>query len=98
EQIAKRVTQARKLQYARESNGGMLNGALSTQAIRQTAGLTDAAKTLLDDAAERLRLSARPYMRAVKVARTIADLDTSEVIAEQHVAEALQYRPRTVAL
>lgn len=94
EQIADRVLRARELQYKRKQNKSLLNGSLTTRSIKQAAMLTDTARQLLDDASERLRLSARAYMRAVKVARTIADLDGSEVITEAHIAEALQYRPK----
>ncbi|QQS17826.1 hypothetical protein IPL68_04090 [Candidatus Saccharibacteria bacterium] len=55
--------------------------------------LEPAAKDMLDAAAEKFGLSARAYMRCVKLARTIADLDDSDTIQPQHVAEALQYRP-----
>jgi len=45
-----------------------------------------------------LQLSARAYHRVLKLARTIADLAGAEQIAPQHLAEALQYRPRTPSL
>jgi magnesium chelatase family protein len=60
--------------------------------IRRLAGLTPAAKELLDGAAAKLDLSARAYVRSVKVARTIADLAGSSNIEPEHVSEALQYR------
>lgn len=94
EQIAKRVEGARQLQYERKENGRQLNGSLSTQEIKRVSLLSDAAKQLLDTASDHLKLSARAYMRAIKVARTIADLDQSASITEAHVAEALQYRPK----
>ena len=49
-------------------------------------------KRLLMEAAERLRLSARGYHRVLRVARTLADLDTSDAVRRLHVAEALSYR------
>jgi magnesium chelatase family protein len=52
---------------------------------------------LLNQAADRLHLSARSYMRVIKVARTIADLDGSSTIESQHIAEALQYRPHMIS-
>jgi magnesium chelatase family protein len=56
------------------------------------ANLSEAAKDFLDKAAQKLNISARAYVRSVKVARTIADLDGQETILPQHVSEALQYR------
>ena len=60
--------------------------------IRKFASVTPEAKSLLDTAAARLNISARAYMRTIKVARTIADLDTSEHITDIHISEALAYR------
>ena len=54
---------------------------------------TAAAQSLIDAAFERLAMSARALTRALKVARTIADLDESPKVDVTHVAEAIQYRP-----
>ncbi|MGH9422221.1 MAG: ATP-binding protein, partial [Thermoanaerobaculia bacterium] len=51
------------------------------------------ARSLLQKAAQSLALSARGYHRVLKVSRTIADIDSSKVISERHVSEALRYRP-----
>ncbi len=79
------------MQYARF---GKLNSALSSNDVQEKSGLSDTAKIQLQTYAEKLRLSPRSYMRAIKVARTIADLDGSETIEVPHILEALQYRPK----
>jgi magnesium chelatase family protein len=89
--VAKRVQTARQLQAERYQSG-LLNGSLDNQAIKRFAKPTKAAVGLLNTAGERLHLSARAYMRALRVARTIADLAGSPVIELEHVSEALQYR------
>ena len=60
-------------------------------------GVTSEAKALLEQAATRLGISARGYHRAMRVARTIADLDGVSAVSDGAVAEALSYRPATGA-
>jgi magnesium chelatase family protein len=96
--VAARVIKAREQQLSRAHNLHKLNGNLSNADIKATARLSPAAKSLLDQAADKLGLSARAYMRSVRVARTIADLENSASIEANHVAEALQYRPKSVSL
>ena len=57
-------------------------------------GIEPSARELVTTAMETLKLSARGYHRVLRVARTIADLGGSDVVAEPHVAEALRFRPR----
>lgn len=91
--VRQRVAAARQLQAARFKGSAKLNADMTNRDIKATAQLEPVAKDILDQAANKFGLSARAYMRSVKVARTIADLDNSETIAPKHVAEALQYRP-----
>ena len=63
--------------------------------MRRFCNLSSDAEPLLKAAVQRLGLSARSYHRVLKLARTIADLGGADDIAAPHVAEALQYRPRS---
>jgi magnesium chelatase family protein len=67
---------------------------MSSTLVRQFCVLDTSSGQLLREASSRLHLSARAYFRVLKVARTIADLEGSQMIKAKHVAEALQYRPR----
>ncbi|HEU5004951.1 MAG TPA: YifB family Mg chelatase-like AAA ATPase [Candidatus Saccharimonadales bacterium] len=68
------------------------NSLMSNKEVRELARLSPSAKDFLDNAAPKLGISARAYVRTVKVARTIADLSNEESIAATHISEALQYR------
>lgn len=92
EKIALRVQHARETQAARFGKNAKTNSNLTNSEIKQLANLSDEAREFLNSAAERLQLSARNYMRSIKVARTIADLEASPDIKTKHIAEALQYR------
>jgi magnesium chelatase family protein len=93
-EIRQRVEKAYDRQRQRFGGSSKFNSSMSNKEIRELAGLSPAAKTLLDTAAEKLDISARSYVRSVKVARTIADLDGSAQILPEHISEALQYRPQ----
>ena len=91
--IRERVNAARKIQNERyEGTGISCNAMLTPAFLHQFCVLTEGAQNMLKTAFERMGLSARAYDRILKVARTIADLDGSEDIDVQHIAEALQYR------
>jgi magnesium chelatase family protein len=94
EDIKQRVMSARERQKERYTDD-TINANLSNKQIKAKTGLSAEAKELLDTAAQRLQISARAYMKAVKVARTIADIDQSDQVLEAHVSEALQYRKNT---
>lgn len=90
--IRARVLQAIDTQRKRYNSPGTTNASLTNRQLKQFAQLSAPAKQLLDQAAEKLGISARAYMRTLKVARTIADLDDSKSIETPHITEALQYR------
>jgi magnesium chelatase family protein len=71
---------------------------MSNKEVRELANLSLAAKELLDTAAEKLDISARSYVRSVKVARTIADLNGEVEIMPEHISEALQYRQPALSI
>ena len=100
--IRERVIRARSIQTERFShlpNGGGREGArihcnaqMTERMLHQFAEPDAASMDMLRMAMERLKLSARAYSRILKVARTIADLDNSERVQSQHIAEAIGYR------
>lgn len=92
--ISKRVDKARKQQASRYGNTYKTNGDMTNQDIKKLGNLSIAAQQLLNQAAEKLQISARSYMRSIKVARTIADLEGSQDISPAYMSEALQYRRR----
>lgn len=90
--VREQVIQARARQH--ERNHKHTNAELPSKNIAATTHLSEAATELLNSAAERMKLSARSYFKAIKVARTIADLAGEAEILAPHMAEALQYRQK----
>lgn len=92
--IRKRVMNARMIQKIRfEKNVGIrTNGNMNAQLVEKYCRIDKKNRVLLENSVGRLGLSARAYHRILKIARTIADLDSSEDIATHHLAEAIQYR------
>jgi len=100
EVIRERVIRARNIQTERfnslSKQGGLgrvhCNAQMTERMLHQFAEPDDASMEMLRMAMERLKLSARAYSRILKVARTIADLEGSEQVQSQHIAEAIGYR------
>ena len=94
ENIRERVIIAREMQENRykDNQGIYCNAQISSKILREVCRIDNAGSLLLKTAMERLDLSARAYDRILKVSRTIADLDGSEDIKSEHLAEAIHYR------
>ena len=92
--IRERVTMAREIQTQRFTENELVNynAQMNSRQIREYCKLDENSLQLLKTAMERLNLSARAYDRILKVARTIADLDASDKVLSNHIAEAIQYR------
>ena len=93
-EIRKRVIQARKIQEVRFRDYPDIhaNAQMTSKLLQQYCVLDQRSQDALRNAMRRLGLSARAYDRILKVARTIADLDGSENISHDHLAEAINYR------
>ncbi len=96
EAVRARVIQARAVQTERFQGKKeiKLNSQMGVRELKHYAPLTAGDLKLLNDSARRLDLSARAYHRVIKLARTIADLAGAAQISENHLLEALQYRPK----
>ena len=94
EMIRQRVMKAREVQQVRYSNqeGMHSNAMMGSKQLREICRIDESGQSLLKQAMEKLGLSARAYDRILKVSRTIADLEGSELIQPNHLAEAIQYR------
>jgi magnesium chelatase family protein len=92
--IRERVMKARDYQSCRYGRDSTFysNAMISPSMIRKYCRICPAGKSLMKKAMENLGLSARAYDRILKVSRTIADLESTEEIRIEHLAEAIQYR------
>ena len=92
--IREKVIKARELQAERykDNPGIYCNAQMSSKMLKEICVIDTVGQNLLKAAMEKLNLSARAYDRILKVSKTIADLDGSEKIKPEHLAEAIQYR------
>jgi magnesium chelatase family protein len=98
-EVAERVALARERQAARYAAIGLphvrSNAAVSPTVLEDVARPDRSGLSLLREAADAMRLSARGYHRVLRVARTLADLDGADKVGRVHLAEALSYRALT---
>ena len=93
ESIKARVDLAREIQLNRYKDSGVFSNAkMNDHFVRKYCKISDESDKMLRFAFEKLNLSARAYNRILKVARTIADLEGSEDIKDEHIIEAISYR------
>jgi magnesium chelatase family protein len=87
--VARRVCKARNLQLQRNNKA---NAQLTNQELHETCPLDKSCQDLLEQASQRLGLSARAYHRILRLARTIADIEGTEKITSRVLSEAISYR------
>jgi len=96
ETVQARVEAARSVQRARfEGTRLACNAEMTPAEVREFCQVEESAQSLLKAAMKQLYLSARAFHRILKLARTIADLEKADIIKAHHLAEAIQYRPRS---
>lgn len=94
--IKRRVEKAREIQKDRFKDTDIINNSeMDSRMIKKVCILGDEAKSLLEQAVKTMQLTPRSYFKVLKVARTIADLAGSKKIDSMHLAESLQYRPKS---
>lgn len=93
EELKKKVIMAVDIQRERFKNSKTkYNSRMTNEEVKKYCVMTQEAQNLLRSAVERFNLTGRGYMKVLKVARTIADLEGEEKIAGHHIAEAIQFR------
>lgn len=92
-EIRKRVQTARDIQTQRFKGTEITcNARITSDILQKVCPMNEKAQNMLRGVFDRLGLSARAYDRILKVARTCADMDESEVLTERHIAQAVQFR------
>jgi magnesium chelatase family protein len=97
EKVQKRIENARSTQR-RRFDGTILvcNAEMAPTEVREFCQVEESAQSLLKTAMKQLYLSARAFHRILKIGRTLADLEGADTIKAHHIAEAIQYRPRSL--
>jgi len=97
EKVQERIKAARSIQRQR-FDGTVIacNAEMTPTEVRQFCQVEESAQSLLKTAMKQLYLSARAFHRILKIGRTLADLENSDIIKAHHIAEAIQYRPRSL--
>jgi magnesium chelatase family protein len=97
ESVRRRVQAARQIQLERFTGSALTDNAdMTALEIRQFCKVDPPAQALLKAAMKQIHFTARAFHRTLKLARTVADLDGSQIIRTNHLAEALQYRQRNI--
>ena len=97
DKVRARVEAARSLQRERFDGTKLTcNAEMTPTEVREFCQTEESAQSLLKAAMKQLYLSARAFHRILKLARTIADLENTDIIKAHHIAEAIQYRPRSM--
>jgi magnesium chelatase family protein len=97
EKVQKRVEAARLIQRQRFKGAKLLcNAEMTPTEVREYCQTEESAQGLLKAAMKQLYLSARAFHRILKIGRTLADLENTDIIKANHIAEAIQYRPRSL--
>jgi len=97
EKVQARVEAARSTQRQRFKGTGLAcNAEMTPTEVREYCQTEESAQSLLKAAMKQLYLSARAFHRILKIGRTLADLEETDIIKAHHIAEAIQYRPRSL--
>lgn len=97
--VRKRVQEARQLQLERFMDKRLnCNGEMTAVDVKQFCKMDAPAETLMKSAMKQIQFTARAFHRTLKLARTVADMDKSDLIRTNHLAEALQYRQKNINL
>jgi len=97
EKVQQRVKDARSIQHQRFNSTILAcNAEMTPTEVRDFCQAEESAQSLLKAAMKQLYLSARAFHRILKIGRTIADLENANIIKAHHIAEAIQYRPRSL--